>query len=402
MEPVMPPVSGELENLALDLYKASARLSGRVHPVTAKRIVRLLRNVNSYYSNLIEGISTTLVDIEAGLRDLSEDEKTRKFQMLHRKNIEAQAALDRECPDPEGVITSPDFLCRLHRLLFDGLPEDLLIQRDAQGERHVRMRPGELRNDDVRVGRHFPPTHTDIPSLLDRFHAAYSLNAHRGVLRLVAAAASHHRLLWIHPFLEGNGRVARLFTDTYFACSGLEGYGLWTLSRGLARREAEYKELLAGADAPRQGDFDGRGALSAKALGRFCRFFLETALDQARFMDSLLHLDTAEKNLAAYCTLREQGVLAGKKRLPPRAGDVLAYTFVHGELPKGRVHELLGVSIRTARDVANQLVAEGLLESEGHKAPYTIGFPAESVPYIFPELCDPGALTPTLRNNGDL
>lgn len=391
MEPMIPSRLGGLADLALEVYKASARLSGRVHPVTAERIVRLLRNVNSYHSNLIEGHRTTLLDIETSLRESSEDEKTRDQQLLHRQNVLAQSAIEGECEVDDVEITSTDFLCRLHDLLFKELPREFLVQQDEQGKCEVVMTPGTLRDRDVRVGGHIPPSSSSLPKLLERFHEAYSLTSLQGTDYLVCAAASHHRLLWIHPFLEGNGRVARLFTDIYLKCTGLEGYGLWTLCRGLARREAEYKSLLAGADARRQGDYDGRGNLSEEGLRRFCTFFLETALDQACFMDELLKLDSAEKNIEWYCSSRTSGRLAGKAPLPKETARILSHTFVHGCLTKGEVHKLIGTSDRKAREVVKVLLSEGLLESGNQKAPLTMGFPSGAVQYIFPELCDSGA-----------
>lgn len=391
MEPMVPERRKDLEDLSLEVFKASAKLVGRVHEDTARRLIKLLRNVNSYYSNLIEGIRTSLLDIESGLKELSDDDKTRKLQLLHKQNISAQAVIDAECRNDSPEISSPGFLCRLHGLLFDGVPKEFLIQRNQEGTREIVSIPGQLRDDNVRVGTHIPPDWNDLPGLLARFQKAYALEKIKGVERLVYGAASHHRLLWIHPFFEGNGRVARLFSDLYLKCAGLEGYGLWTLSRGLARSESEYKALLSTADAERRGDYDGRGGLSEKGLYKFCLFFLETALDQARFMDELLKLDAATRNIELFCSMRSAGRMAGKIPLPKETAQILTHVFVHGNIPKGEVHLLINSSDRKARDIVKSLLAEGLLETENQKAPLTIGFPVHAVQFYFPELCDQGA-----------
>src|SRR5258708_35115042 len=83
---------------------------------------------------------------------------------------------------------------------------------------------------------------------------------------VVAASAAHHRLAWIHPFLDGNGRVVRLFTDAYLHQVGVNGHGLWTVTRGFARQRERYLAALADADHPRRGDLDGRGNLSEQSL----------------------------------------------------------------------------------------------------------------------------------------
>ncbi|MDO9583841.1 MAG: Fic family protein [Desulfomicrobium sp.] len=391
MEPMIPTLRGDLEDLALEVFKASAKIAGRVHPLTAARLVRLLRNVNSYHSNLIEGIRTTLLEIESGLAELSEDDRTRRLQQLHKQNVVAQAVVEKERGRTGQGITSVGFLCRLHSLLFEGVPQEFLIQVNLQGTRKSVTIPGRLRDQNVRVGAHVPPDWSDLPDLLERFREAYALEAVKGAARLVHAAASHHRLLWIHPFLEGNGRVARLFSDTYLRCCGLEGYGLWTMSRGLARAEGEYKSCLSVADATRRNDYDGRGSLSEEGLRRFCLFFLHTALDQARFMDELLNLDATASNIGLYCSLRIDGRMAGKDILPRESAKILNHVFVHGKIGKGEVHELINCSDRKARNIVKLLLNEGLLETENQKSPLTIGLPAHAVQYYFPELCDPGA-----------
>jgi Fic family protein len=118
---------------------------------------------------------------------------------------------------------------------------------------------------------------------MKRFEEAYDPAKLSQVQQIIAIAASHHRLVWIHPFLDGNGRVVRLFSQAWLLETGI-GSSLWSVSRGLARNVEEYKARLMAADAPRKGDLDGRGNLSHDELVNFCRFFLKTAVDQVEFM----------------------------------------------------------------------------------------------------------------------
>ena len=52
--------------------------------------------------------------------------------------------------------------------------------------------------------------------------------------------AAHHRLTWIHPFLDGNGRVARLMSHATLL-DALHTGAAWSLARGLAHNVAAYK-----------------------------------------------------------------------------------------------------------------------------------------------------------------
>jgi Fic family protein len=149
------------------------------------------------------------------------------------------------------------------------------------------MIPGELRTGTVQVGRHIPPDPEALPRFMNRFAAAYDRRRLSKVRQIVALGAAHHRLLWIHPFYDGNGRFTRLMFHASLQRCGV-GSSLWSVARGLARNVKEYKALLMAADEPRRGDLDGRGVLSTQALIKFCEFFLTICIDQIDFMASLL------------------------------------------------------------------------------------------------------------------
>ena len=121
--------------------------------------------------------------------------------------------------------------------------------------------------------------------------------AFRGNLRqvgktdaILSSAAAHHRLLLVHPFLDGNGRVARLMSHAILLDT-LDTGAVWSVARGLARNVQAYKEHLANCDQPRRNDLDGRGNLSEEALAEFTQFFLSTCIDQVTFMESLVRPD---------------------------------------------------------------------------------------------------------------
>ena len=156
---------------------------------------------------------------------------------------------------------------------------------------------------------------------------------------------------------------------------------LWSVSRGLARSDADYERTLMAADEPRRGDLDGCGALSQSALLDFCRFFLETCLDQVRFMRELLEPSELQRRMELYVRDEEQS-----GRLPKRSYAVLRETLLSGELERGRVAGLIDTSERTARRVVSALTEKRLLLSESHKAPLRLGFPIDVVERWFPRL----------------
>jgi Fic family protein len=196
----------------------------------------------------------------------------------------------------------------------------------------------------------------------------------------VIAAAAHHRLLWIHPFLDGNGRVARLMAHGLFRRLGV-GSSLWSVSRGLARNVSDYRALLMAADRPRPNDYDGRGNLSEKALADFCRFFLRVSLDQVRYMQSLLDPQNLLRRIELYC--RDEAEAGHLHKL---SFAVLREVVLSGQLERGRLPEVVNLGERAARNITSALQAKGLLVSQSPRAPLRLGFPVEAVERWFPAL----------------
>src|SRR4051812_31101115 len=83
-EPLIPQdPQGALAARAFEIARDSARLSAKAHPTTLARLRELLRAMNSYYSNRIEGQSTHPHNIERALkRDFSHQPDTARLQRI--------------------------------------------------------------------------------------------------------------------------------------------------------------------------------------------------------------------------------------------------------------------------------------------------------------------------------
>lgn len=369
-----------LENLAFDLARKASELWGRLHPIVRVSVGDLVRSVNCYYSNLIEGHNTHPRDIDRALAaDYSADPHRRDLQLEARAHIEVQRMIDARTDSPNPP-ASRAFIEWTHREFCARLPESLLVVENPDTHERPRVVPGEFRTRGVAVGRHVPPAPADLPAFMGRFEQAYDSARLTKPRQAVAVAAAHHRLLWIHPFLDGNGRVARLMAHAMLLDLGV-GSALWSISRGLARRSTEYKRLLMAADESRKGDLDGRGALSQSALIEFCQFFLDSCLDQVRYMRELLEPSELQRRMELYVRDEEDA-----DRLPKRSFPVLREALLSGELDRGRVPGLIDASERTGRRVIAALAEKRLLLSESHRAPLRLGFPIDVVERWFPRL----------------
>ena len=380
IEPMLPsPLTGELQDLALELTDQAARLAGTLHPDVARAVGNLVRSMNCYYSNLIEGHDTHPRDIDRALKeDYSTEPRKRDLQLEARAHIRLQQLID--SAGAEENIVSAQHILWLHKEFHEHLPDDLLwVENPDTGEK-VRVIPGKFRDRDVIVGRHIPIEATLIGRFLQRFEDAYRIDRLGRMERVIAAAASHHRLLWIHPFLDGNGRVTRLLSHAYLKQIGL-GSSLWSVARGLARNVEAYKSALSTADAPRQGDLDGRGNLSERGLTNFCLFFLRTCIDQVNYMESLIRPAELLNRMEVY--IQEE---INAKRLPQGAFPLLREAVLAGSFERGKAKELTGYKDRQARIVLKALLDKELLTSITERGRVSIGFPQPIVDRLFPGL----------------
>ena len=372
-----------LADLIANLTTAAERLGGRLHPQTAASLADLVRVMNCYYSNLIEGHHTMPRDIERALaNDLDGDDSRRNLQIEARAHIRVQRMIDRlytegALPEPASV----DFIHWLHREFYADAPETML--QVEGGGNSLRMEPGVFRTSNeqnVMVGRHIPPDSERVETFMRHFEQRYRLAQLGKGGRIIAMAAAHHRLNYIHPFPDGNGRVSRLMSHAMGLVSGIGALGLWSVSRGLARglqSRQEYKQMMDYADSPRQGDLDGRGNLSQKALIEFIEWFLRVCLDQVEFMAGLFELQSLATRLKNYVEIR------GMKT---ESYPILERVLLLGEMPRGEAERVSGLKERTARQVLSGLVEDGVLGSTTPKSPVSLRFPSNTVEILFPRL----------------
>ncbi len=388
MDPALPTLPA-MEAHAAEIVKAAASLGSRLHPDTLGAVSDLLRTVNCYYSNLIEGHDTHPVDIDRAMHQTySKDPRKRALQVEAKAHIEVQLLIEEELAQaPDRNVCAPEFLRWVHREFYRRLPPELRTVRSPSGDRELTVEPGEIRGYDVRVGDHLPPQPAELEALLERFGRTYDPESRSPAEGLVLAGAAHHRLLWIHPFGDGNGRVTRLMTDAYLRRVGVGGHGLWTASRGLARARERYRDALAAADQVRWNDYDGRGPLSLKALGDFCAFFLDICHDQVTYMGGLLDVDRLIDRVQTYGRARAAGAITGvEPHFRDEAGLLLENLVYRGSVPRSEVPRLLRLEERTARRVVRSLVDEGFIVSATSRAPLRLRIPAHAAPYLFPDL----------------
>jgi Fic family protein len=373
-----------ISDVVAELAAATAKLGAALNPRTAANLAALVRVMNSYYSNFIEGHVTRPKDIVRALEGkLDKDQERRNLQIEAAAHVRVQAEIDRkavagELPEP----ASSDFIRWLHCEFYKDAPKEMLLIRSDKHE--FQMEPGAWRSrpeHDVAVGRHVPPSSDRVDACMRYFEERYRFHGLGKAGRILVIPAAHHRLNYVHPFPDGNGRVSRLMSHAMAHEAGIGAHGLWSISRGLARglkSRTEYKQMMDLADTPRQGDLDGRGNLSLKALTEFTLWFLRVCLDQVQFMSGLFDLDNLARRLRAYVERSE--------KLKPEAARLLEEALIRGEFDRGEAPRITGVPERSARRIVKDVVEAGLLDSETPKGPLFLRFPDDALEALFPRL----------------
>ena len=185
-----------ITDVVAELAAKAATLGSVLNPRTASSLADLVRIMNTYYSNLIEGHNTRPRDIERALAGkLDGDEGRRNLQLEARAHVRVQSDIDRmfaegQLPDP----TSSDFILHLHREFYLDAPESMLRIKDVGGE--FMMKPGAWRSNpehDVAVGQHLPPSSERVPDFMRYFEHRYRQEGLGKGARILALPAAHHR-----------------------------------------------------------------------------------------------------------------------------------------------------------------------------------------------------------------
>lgn len=385
--PLMPEQAriGPLLERASDLTRAATTLGASAAPAAHQELRVLLRSMNSYYTNRMEGEHTRPSDIDKALQqDFSADDGLARKQRLAVAHIRTEEVCEAELEvqraagqDSTRWLYSADALMWLHRELFSNLSQKDLALKDGS-----LLVPGVLRLRDVQVGEHIAPTAESVPVFLERWSAVYG-DTRRGEAAIVAAAASHHRLAWTHPFLDGNGRVARLHTHLVLQALGLTS-GLWSPLRGFARSEEAYRALLHGADEPRRGALDGRGNLTLSGLIAWVDYTLGMCIDQVEFMGRQMDVRGMRERIAAALAFEESTVKAGvrKESLAP-----LHYLFAtQAQLGRAEFKAMTGLGERVATGTLSALLRRGFLASDTPYGDVRFAVPRHALRFYFPAL----------------
>lgn len=372
-----------LRPLAAELITTTHNLLAHGMPQLRVLLRETLRPMNAFYTNKIEGQHTTPLMIERALRaDFSDTPDEAKKQRIAITHIATERWGEHSFGSFDApTFFHPDTVKGIHQHHHTQLIDSDLIQKINDGSVEI-VPPGQWRSSGVKIGQHILPDPATVPQFMDGWHRSYR-NSKAGENALIAVIAAHHRLTWIHPFIDGNGRTARLHSHLALNALGLT-HGLWSPMRGLARNHESYYTHLINADRDRQGNHEGRGVLSEQGLVKFIEFFMQICLDQVKFMGIMLDIAAFEARLTAM--LAAEATKPETKALKIEATAPLAYLGTVASLERTKFKGMMGLAARTADRTLADLFKLGIITSKSPKGSVELALPITLFGYLFPRL----------------
>lgn len=395
------PVGEDLEDLrdlASDVITGAIGLEAKLAPETAEALGERLRILNSLFSNQIEGYDTTYSGIVDRLGQAQQDPvglsiSGGKYAVeLGAAHVKAEAELVRLLAQhPRCNVSHPDFIRDIHLKFYSELPPELQYTHSPGGFARYPVKPGEFRDAPVYLSMGGgglapigPKTISDLVANMDAFGQIFGPDAFRGgEARMIAAAAGHAKLAWLHPFRDGNGRTIRLYTSLFMARCNVNRSNLWSLSRGLAEHKGRYFTGLRFTNPSPDPVRRGQLIFQSENIAAGCSIFLTICKEQVVFMEQQLTRRTVNARIEHFAETR-LGTPFGKHKTD--AGRVLRAVFSYGRLERQEVYGgvLGGLGDRTARGIIAGLLKAGYLKSDSPRSALTIGFPPDALQGYFP------------------
>ncbi len=195
-----------------------AGLNNRHFPrVVLVEMERRARELSAYSSTSIEGNPLPLTDVKRILKRRPEHIRDSEREVLNYN----KALVELNDAIKEGKISlNVDWLERIQKSVTDGL-----IEENRHG--HIRKEPVFVNDPRTRKTLYLPPDHQDMAPLLKDLFTFLEEN-NQGVDPLILAGIFHKEFVIIHPFVDGNGRTARLATKVLLAKMGLDTVQLFS------------------------------------------------------------------------------------------------------------------------------------------------------------------------------
>lgn len=325
--------------IALDLVRIEAARQAVAHLPLNERVLAGLRQsarlVSTHYSTQIEGNRLTQAEVE---RIIVRGERLRRRERDEKEVRGYYAALDyAETFATEHRAITEAYLQKLHALVMAGGRTRCKPTPYRRGQNVIR---------DAASGAivYMPPEAADVPKLMKQMIIWINRQAAASPIPVVAAVA-HYQLATIHPYYDGNGRVARLLTNTVLHQHGYGLSGIYNLEEYYARDLRAYYAALDVGESHNyylgRAESDISGWVEYFASGMAASF------------------EAVREKMRQFADAGDRSVWL--RSLDARQRKVLPLFDDWAEISTPRIAELLKLSPRGARALVQKWVQDGFL-----------------------------------------
>ena len=250
----------QIDDLLIKRIEEKKKRLDALRPLPRDALKKLLKDIrlrHTYHSDAIEGNTLTLQETKLVLEEgITIGGKPLKDHVEAKNDAEAFDLMIRLVHSKKQI--SQEIIQELHALVTKGLLAD----------------SGKYRTENVRISgsKTTPPSYLKIVKLMNQY---ISDNKNLKIHPIKKAAFIHHELVFIHPFLDGNGRVARLITNLYLMN---QGYCPIVLKKEDRRK---YYQVLQRAD---DGDLSQFANFIAQAAHESLMYYLSSFVDDEQLV----------------------------------------------------------------------------------------------------------------------
>lgn len=195
-----------------------ADLNGRhFDKLSLVKLEKSARELSSYSSTSIEGNPLPLTDVKRIIKNQPKNLRDSEREIVNYNT--ALEFLDQNIK-LEAHIFDINLILKIQKQITLGL-----ISADNSGK--LRNSPVFVNNPALRKTVYLPPDHQDVRDLMDKLVKFIDKNIDE-LDPLILAGIFHKQFVIIHPFLDGNGRTARLATKVLLANMGLDTFNLFS------------------------------------------------------------------------------------------------------------------------------------------------------------------------------
>jgi len=199
--------------------------------LTLVKLEKTAREVSSHSSTSIEGNPLLLTDVKKIIKNRPENLRDSEKEVINYN--QALEVLDADIRN-NSTIFSLDLILKTQKVVTSELINDFNSGK-------IRQQPVFVNDPITRKVIYLPPDHKDVKSLLDDLIKYITSNKNQ-IDPLILAGIFHKQFVTIHPFIDGNGRTARLITKVLLADMGLSTFNLFSFENYYNQNVSKYFE----------------------------------------------------------------------------------------------------------------------------------------------------------------